>query len=160
MPHPVSWFQIQGPDGAALAEFYRQVFKWRMSMAPDGSMMMVEADGPGGIAGGIGTSMSGGPAVSVYINAVDLESRLTMIEAAGGRMAMPPMELQGGMGSIAGFIDPAGNWIGLWEPGRLPPKARPARTAAKAKQPAKAKAKAKAKPKAKARAKAKPRRRR
>lgn len=31
------------------------------------------------------------------------------------------------MGSIAGFIDPAGNWIGLWMPGKA---AAPKRSAA------------------------------
>jgi hypothetical protein len=76
---------------------------------------------------------------------------------------MPPMDLPQGMGRIAGFVDPAGNWIGLWAPGKTRPvapratngaakkaatkkakKAAPKRAAAK-KPAKKAKAKAKAK---------------
>jgi hypothetical protein len=50
---------------------------------------------------------------------------------------MEPMDLPGGMGRIAGFNDPGGNWIGLFSPAK--PERKTAKTAAKkpAKKPAK-----------------------
>ena len=150
MAHPVTWFQIQGKDGKALHAFYAKVFGWKMTAAP-GSMvdtMMVAPEPPDGIAGGVGASMDGRPNVSVYVNVDDLYAHLDKIEAAGGRTAMPPMDLPNGMGSIAGFLDPAGNWVGLWvppakaaaqeaTPKRAPAKKAPAKKATPKKAPAK-----------------------
>ena len=141
MGHPVNWFQIQGPDGNALQRFYGEVFQWRMSPAPDGTMMMVEPD-EGGIAGGIGTAVDGRANIAVYIGVTDVGAHLERVSAVGGQVAMPPLELPGGMGFIAGFVDPAGNWVGLWQPPRMParratvkasaPRARPKAAAKKA----------------------------
>jgi predicted enzyme related to lactoylglutathione lyase len=148
MAHPVTWFQISGKDGSALQKFYEEVFGWRMSLAPDGSMMMVEAE-EGGIAGGIGTSRDGTSSVSIYVNADDVAEQLKKIQDAGGGVAMPPMELPAGMGWIAGFTDPAGNWVGLWQPGKqataAPAKKKVSKKAPAKKKAAKAPAKAAAK---------------
>jgi predicted enzyme related to lactoylglutathione lyase len=117
MGNPVSFFQIQGGDAKGLTAFYKKVFGWKMAPARDtGGMMMVAAEA-GGIAGGIGASLDGNKSVSVYVSVTDLERNLARIKAAGGQPAMDPFELPGGMGRIAGFIDPVGNWIGLWDPG-------------------------------------------
>ena len=149
MAHPVTWFQISGRDGAVLEDFYKKIFDWKMTASPDGSMQMVEAD-EGGIPGGIGPSRDGSHSVAVYANVDDIAAHLKKIQDAGGEIAMPPMELPQGMGWIAGFTDPAGNWVGLWQPGKQPE--APAKAAKKAakKAPAKAavkKAPAKAAPK-------------
>jgi predicted enzyme related to lactoylglutathione lyase len=144
--HPVTWFQISGKDGAALEDFYKKIFDWKMTSSPDGSMQMVDAE-EGGIPGGIGPSRDGSHSVTVYANVDDIAAQLKKIQDAGGEIAMPPMELPQGMGWIAGFTDPAGNWVGLWQPGK-PPEAPP-----KAKKPAKAKPKAPAKKKAAAKKK-------
>jgi hypothetical protein len=58
------------------------------------------------------------------------------------------MDLPGGMGRIAGFLDPEGNWVGLWEPGKPAKKAAPAKKAS-AKKAAKKKPAKKAKKAAK-----------
>jgi len=157
--HPVTWFQISGRDGAVLEDFYKKIFDWKMTASPDGSMQMVEAD-EGGIPGGIGPSRDGSHSVAVYANVDDIAAHLKKIQDAGGEIAMPPMELPQGMGWIAGFTDPGGNWVGLWQPGKQPEaKAKAAKKPAKkaaAKAPAKkAPAKASAK-KAPAKAKKKP----
>lgn len=140
MANPVSFFQIQGGDAKGLTAFYKKVFGWKMAPAKDsGGMMMVAAE-TGGIAGGIGASMDGNKSVSVYVSVTDLERNLAKIKAAGGQPAMDPFELPGGMGRIAGFIDPVGNWIGLWDPGqptkRGAQKAGRAQTAGDAAKPA------------------------
>jgi predicted enzyme related to lactoylglutathione lyase len=146
MAHPVTWFQIQGDDSQALQDFYKNVFGWRMNPAPDGSGMAMVQGEKGGIQGGIGKSMTGGPSVSVYIDTGKLEEQLAAIEKAGGKTAMQPMDLPPGMGRIAGFIDPGGNWIGLWDSGQ---QAKAPRARAAAKRTAKKGARKAAKPAAK-----------
>jgi len=135
MSHAVNWFQIQGPNGSELVTFYKTIFGWKMQGAPGNAndMMMVSAE-KDGIPGGVGTSHNHQPSVAVYISVGDIDAVFGKIERAGGKMAMPKMDLPGGMGSVAGFTDPAGNWIGLWMPskGAPAPKA-PRRGAAKKK---------------------------
>src|SRR5512140_1181498 len=119
MSHAVNWFQIQGPNGHALQRFYKQVFGWKMKPQPgEGDAMMVAAE-PGGMAGGVGTSHT--HRVAVYVSVGDIDAVFGKIQRGGGRMAMPKTKLPGGMGSIAGFTDPAGNWVGLWMPGKAAP---------------------------------------
>ena len=154
MSHAVNWFSIQGPNGHALQQFYKQVFGWAMKPQPGaGDMMMVPPE-KGGIPGGIGASMNHQPSVAVYVSVGDIDAVFGKIQRSGGRMAMPKTELPGGMGSIAGFTDPAGNWIGLWMPAATA--AAPKRTATKRAAAPKAKAKAKAKAGAKKASAAKP----
>jgi hypothetical protein len=88
-------------------------------------MAMVDPE-KGGIAGGVGPSRDGNHNVTVYANVDDIAAHLKRIQDAGGEIAMPPMELPEGMGWIAGFTDPAGNWVGLWQPGKPPPAAKKA----------------------------------
>jgi uncharacterized protein len=134
MGHPVNWFQIAGKEkGEALQHFYKQVFDWKYSPSPDGSMMMVAPE-KGGIAGGIGNTMDGSEkSVAVYVDTHDIDATLAKVVAAGGHPAMPKMELPGGMGWIAGFIDPAGNFTGLWQGAKKTPAPRAKRAAAKKK---------------------------
>lgn len=162
MAHPVNWFEIDGADGKALAAFYKKVFGWKMS-AGGGGMMMVSSE-PGGIPGGIATSMDGTSRVQIYVSVADIDNHLAKIEKAGGKTAMARMELPGGWGFIAGFTDPANNWIGLWQPGaaaagqaaaKEEPKAKPGAKKAAAKKPAAKKPAAKVAPKAKPAPKAK-----
>ncbi len=116
MSHAVNWFSIQGPNGHALQQFYKQVFGWGMKPQPGGGDMMMVDAAKDGIPGGVGTSMNHQPSVAVYVSVGDIDAVFGKIQRGGGRMAMPKTELPGGMGSIAGFTDPAGNWIGLWMP--------------------------------------------
>src|SRR5687768_4159502 len=159
MGNPVNWFQIQGQDMKSLQSFYKKVFEWKMQAAPDGSPCAMVSPETGGIAGGIGATMDGAANnVAVYVGVDNIKGHLKKIEKAGGRKAMDVMELPQGMGFIAGFVDPAGNWIGLWQPGKNGAQEKPAR--AKAKTAARPAAKtagktAKAAPKGKAKRAAK-----
>jgi predicted enzyme related to lactoylglutathione lyase len=140
MGNPVNFFQISAADGAPLQAFYKQIFGWKTSIGAGGMMMV--APEKGGIAGGVGSSQNGGSNVTVYVDVPDLGAHLGKVEKAGGRVVMPPMELPEGMGSIAGFLDPAGNWIGLWQAAKKPARRAPPKRPAKA--PAKKKTKARA----------------
>jgi predicted enzyme related to lactoylglutathione lyase len=127
MSHAVNWFSIQGPNGHALQQFYKQVFGWAMKSMPGAGDTLMVPSQKDGIPGGIGTSMNHQPSVAVYVSVGDIDAVFGKIQRSGGRMAMPKTELPGGMGTIAGFTDPAGNWIGLWMPSKA---AAPKRSAA------------------------------
>jgi predicted enzyme related to lactoylglutathione lyase len=118
MSHTVNWFSIQGPNGRALHKFYAGAFGWKMQPMPGPGDMRMVPRGEDGIPGGIGNSMNGEPNVSVYVSVTDIDTTLATIQRTGGRVAMPKQELPGGMGAVAGFTDPAGNWIGLWMPAK------------------------------------------
>jgi hypothetical protein len=99
-----------------------------------------------GIFGGIGPTQDGSDrSVAVFVTVADLKSHLSKIEKAGGKVGAPITELPNGMGSIAGFVDPAGNWIGLWQAAAVAADVdKPARRAKKAaRKPAGAKSAAK-----------------
>lgn len=93
------------------------MFGWQLHPMPGSDMLGVPSS-TGGIPGGIGASPLHQPAsVAVYVTVGDIDAQFGKIQRAGGRMVMPKTELPGGMGTIAGFHDPAGNWIGLWQHG-------------------------------------------
>ena len=130
MGHPVTWFSIQGENGAALQKFYKKAFNWKMKAMPGGGMMMIQPDAPG-IPGGVGASMNGQASVTVYIECDDIDRHLREIEKLGGRTVMSKMQLPENMGFIAGFVDPASNWVGLWEAPRKAARRSTKRPAAK-----------------------------
>jgi predicted enzyme related to lactoylglutathione lyase len=149
MAHPVSFFQISAADGKPLQAFYQTVFSWKLSLGPGDPIAMVAPE-KDGIPGGVGSSQDGSSNVTVYISVDDVRAHLDLVSQAGGQVVMQPMELPGGMGSIAGFTDPAGNWIGLWQsPPKKPAPARRAAVKASARRaPAKKKIPQSAKPSA------------
>lgn len=144
MAHPVNWFSIEGKDPAALSAFYSKLFGWKTAPGP-GTMTFIPAE-KGGIPGGIQASKTGSPSVSVYVSVKDVSDYLDRAVKGGATAALEKMELPGNMGWIAGFIDPAGNFTGLWEA----PKKSAKKAAKKAEKKAEKMAKAAAKKPAKA----------
>lgn len=145
MPHPVSFFQIQGSDPRALIKFYQKAFGWRGKPAPDGSSMI--APEVGGIPGAVGPSSDGSAHLAVYITVDDVTKHLARAKRAGARVAMHETRLPADLGSIGGIIDPAGNWVGLWAAPSPPaaPATAPRPRTARPKKPAKRAAGRKAK---------------
>jgi uncharacterized protein len=134
MSHPVTWFQISG-NNPALAAFYKKVLGWKMTSMKGGPMKMIAPE-PGGIGGGIGPAQDGKASVAIYASSSNIEKDLAKAEAAGGKRAMPIIDLPNDMGRISGFADLDGNFVGLWQ------QSAPAKKGAKkaAKKPAKKKA--------------------
>ena len=118
MGNPVVHFEISGPDGPALQQYYRDLFGWDVQgqgpeMGNYGVVMWME----GGIGGGIMESTDDMPVsnyVSFYIQVDDLQAALDKISDLGGATVMPPMEIAPEVGSMAMFADPAHNAIGLY----------------------------------------------
>ena len=130
MGNPVVHFEIAGPDGPALQQFYRDLFGWNVEVAGEemGFYGVVQAN-EGGIGGGIFQTDGDMPPnfVTVYVQVDDLQAALDKISAAGGASVMPPMEIAPDVGSVAMFTDTANNFMGLYSQppgghGEMPPK--------------------------------------
>ena len=131
MGNPVVHFEIAGPDGPALQQYYRDLFGWDVQvqgpeMGNYGVVMWME----GGIGGGIMATTDEMPVrnyVTFYIQVDDLQAALDKVAGVGGSTVMPPMEIAPEVGSMAMFADPAHNAIGLYSMptqmnGEMPPK--------------------------------------
>jgi predicted enzyme related to lactoylglutathione lyase len=110
MPNPVVHFEVLGKNAQATESFYAGIFDWPMEKVMD-NYAMVKPDGDTGIGGGVG-STEGEPHCTFYVEVDDLRATLEQIEAAGGSVAQPPMDIPNGP-SIALFRDPDGNLVGL-----------------------------------------------
>lgn len=114
MGNPVVHFEVTGPDREGLEAFYGELFGWKIQSLPEMDYALVDTDsGREAIAGGIGGSPDGGPAVRFYIAVPDINAHLERIEAAGGKTLMPRQESPAV--TLAMFQDPQGNVIGLVE---------------------------------------------
>jgi predicted enzyme related to lactoylglutathione lyase len=111
MTNPVGWYEVTGPDGAALQSFYAAAFGWQIDANNPQNYGMVQAP-EGGIGGGVGPSQDGSAQVTFYISVPDLQAALDKAGQLGAKTVMPPMDIPDGP-SIAMFSDPAGNVIGL-----------------------------------------------
>jgi len=113
MAQPVVHFEIMGGKGHDLQDFYAGVFGWTIDTDnPTGYGVVPAAEG--GIGGGVGPGDDTGPFVTVYVQVDDLQEALDAVEAAGGGTLMPPTTIPGGP-TLALFVDPAGNRMGLVE---------------------------------------------
>jgi len=111
MPHPVVHFEIGCQDKAATAAFYRRVFGWAIDSGPMG---LIDTGASAGIAGHI-ASLGHEPHqfTHFYIATEDVEASLKEIEAAGGKVVVPPVSIPAG--TFAWFADVEGNTVGLWK---------------------------------------------
>ncbi|MEM7740289.1 MAG: VOC family protein [Pseudomonadota bacterium] len=106
MVTPIVFFDLAGPDEAALRVFYRDVFDW-------------PCDGPGsftpGNAANLGTHIRQDPAEKrIYLGVPDVTAALDKVVAAGGGVDQPRFEVPG-QAVIGLFSDVAGNPMGLIE---------------------------------------------
>ena len=112
MAHPVVHWEIGGPDGEGLREFYEKLFGWR-TQPVDASYTLVDVgEGPGG--GLMRTTAPMSAYVTIYVRVGDLDEALDQVEAIGGARRVPPTKI-GGQARFALFADPAGNLVGLLE---------------------------------------------
>jgi predicted enzyme related to lactoylglutathione lyase len=117
--HVIDWFEIPARDLDRAQRFYETLL---------GAPLRREAMGPtmslavfGDPENSIGCLMSGDgvpePSASgtlVYLNAApSLDAVLARVEAAGGRITTPKVQLPGDMGCFAHVTDTEGNRVGL-----------------------------------------------
>mgnify|MGYP001592987139 CR=1 FL=1 len=118
-------FEIPADDTGRAKKFYEDVFGWQINKVPmpgmDYSMVTtVETDDKqmpktaGAINGGLMARDSTGPYPVLVIDVVNLDESLKKIEAAGGKIVMPKMQVAD-MGLYARVTDCEGNIIGVWQ---------------------------------------------
>lgn len=113
------WADLSTPDLAGAQRFYAAVLGWTFDAAvPEmGDYTLCRRDGQ--TVAGMAPKMPGmdTPTVwSLYLKSSDLDTSARRIEAGGGKLLVPPMEIPGQGRMLFGF-DPTGAAFGLWEPG-------------------------------------------
>ncbi len=103
---PIVFFDIAGPDTAALRLFYSAAFDWEIGA---GGQMTVPMTSP------IPGTLRDDPAEKVlYIGVEDITATLQLIESLGGTINAPRFEVPGVV-VLGLFSDPVGNRMGLVE---------------------------------------------
>ena len=105
MPAPIVFFDMAGPQPAALRSFYADVFGWKI-----GPTLSIDKESAG-IAGTIRKE----PAEKIlYLGVPDVTAALKDVVAKGGTIDAPRFEVPGVV-VLGLFRDPAGNRMGLVE---------------------------------------------
>jgi predicted enzyme related to lactoylglutathione lyase len=106
MAQPVVFFDISGPDDAALRTFYADVFGWASDKSGQFSVDIMSP---------IDAAIRKDPAEKrIYVGVPDVTATLELIERSGGSVDVPRFEVPG-LVIIGLFRDPAGNPMGLVE---------------------------------------------
>jgi len=110
----IGWIELHAEDGNKLAEFYENVFGWKINRDPNMSDYVMFSDGQ--LGGGFSTQQqkAGG---HMYLLTEDIDQSLKAVEAAGGKTTVPKTAISEEIGSWAQFEDPAGNLMGLFQQG-------------------------------------------
>ncbi len=114
---PVVHFEIMGPDGSVMKEFYEALFGWKTEEVPGfGGYYMVSPD-QAGVGGALGKGNENMPSyMTMYIEVDSIDDHLEVVKANGGQTLVPRTVVPDTV-VFALFSDPAGNMVGLVEPG-------------------------------------------
>jgi uncharacterized protein len=117
--HAVNWFEIPVRDIARAQAFYETLLGAPMRREVMGPMTLAVFGYDDAAVGGCLLAGDGVPAPAtsgsiVYLNAKpSLDAVLARVEAAGGRITTPKVQLPGDMGCFAHIADTEGNRVGL-----------------------------------------------
>lgn len=116
-PNPVVHFEILGPNGPGLIDFYRRLFGWELH---EGQLTgwphygLLRSHGEGGIGGAIGTADAAkGPTVVIYIEVDEPQAYLERAQALGATVMMPVTHVAEAEVTVAWLRDPQGNVVGV-----------------------------------------------
>lgn len=117
MSRPI-YFEILADDPEQLAQFYAQVFGWKVARAPGGEqgywpITTGPQDQPGINGGIMGRHFD--QSVINTLESSSLEQTTEAIERAGGKLVYGPNQVAGA-GTHAYFADPEGNLFGIMQP--------------------------------------------
>lgn len=109
-PRPVVHWEIVVRDAERQANFYGQLFNWRIG---EGDIKPVAAGLGGPEPGPDGHLRSGGnPGVSLYVQVRDLHQSISLAQSLGGKLLRAPFNAPGPI-TVCSILDPEGNRIVL-----------------------------------------------
>ncbi len=110
-----SWVDMGAADYGAAVSFYSQLFGWEsQDMGEEAGHYHMVSKG-GKLVGGIGPAQDPGPPRwTMYINVDDVDSVAKAVEAAGGRVLAPPMDVMTA-GRMTVFADSTGAVASAWQ---------------------------------------------
>jgi uncharacterized protein len=114
---PVTHFEIYGEQPAALAEFYRQLFGWRLERAPGVDYWRIETEAPPGrgIAGGLTyRPIAGTRGWMHYVHVASLDDAVVEAERLGAAVLRPKTAVPQAAW-YAVLADPEGNIFAIWQ---------------------------------------------
>jgi len=116
-----SWFELSTTDPDAAVSLYGQLFGWTddpqpMPEGPAYHMQRIEGDAVAAISPQMPGEVAQGlpPHWNVYITVDDLDATTGKVEAAGGSVLMPAMDVMD-VGRMSVIADPTGGVVCLWE---------------------------------------------
>jgi uncharacterized protein len=116
MSHPIVHIELSSNNHKEAAKFYAEVFGWEMVdfAEMDYTTFSSGENAPGG---GFNDIREGNPAGTtvVYVHTDDIAESASKIEANGGKMVSPAMDIPG-VGTMQHFVDPTGNHMSLLKP--------------------------------------------
>ena len=116
MSHPIVHIELSSINHKEAAKFYADVFGWELQdfSEMDYTTFKSGENAPGG---GFNDVREGNPAGNtvVYIYTDNIEDSAAKIEAGGGKMVSPAMDIPG-VGTMQHFVDPTGNHMALLKP--------------------------------------------
>ncbi len=116
--HRPSWVDLSSADAAGSRDFYAQLFGWQIDVSDDpqyGGYGRATIDGRD--AAGITPAQDPSQPThwNLYIHTDDLAATARAVEAAGGTVALSPLDIPS-QGRMAVFQDPTGAFISAWQP--------------------------------------------
>lgn len=111
--HPIVHIELSAKDLNASAQFYRQLFGWKVEHDQQFNYTTFETgEGPGGGFNPVQDNFPAG-SVLVYIASEDIEADLAKVKKLGGDVVVPKTEIPG-IGWFGIFSDLSGNQVGLF----------------------------------------------
>jgi predicted enzyme related to lactoylglutathione lyase len=112
--HPIAHIEFASNDPQATSKFFADLFGWQLQHAPEYDYTMFRAEsGPGGgFVKADGTQNEAGDAL-VYVGTDDIEATLRQVEALGGTVIVPKMEIPN-TGWFAIFTEPSGARVAIY----------------------------------------------
>ena len=113
------WLDLSSQDAAGSREFYSKLFGWHAEVNPDpqyGGYSVATLGGKD--VAGIGPKLmpEAPTAWTIYVGSKDADETVKKTKAAGGQVVVEPMQV-GPQGRMVILQDPAGAFVGVWEPG-------------------------------------------
>ena len=113
------WFDLMTSDPDKAIDFYHQIFGWEAEPAREefGGYRNLTLNGKriAGLMGSSGEADGPSDVWSMYLRTDDVEATVKTVEAAGGSVMVPPMEV-GQEGTMMVAVDAAGGVVGFWKP--------------------------------------------